>query len=355
MQSNKPETSQRMTYLDILRIAAIFAVIVVHITACDWDSIPVTSIRWQVLNLYNAASRWCIAGFVLMSGRTFLAPERSLPFAVLLKKNILRMLLSLLFWSTAYHLYETALGTGSIHAADLLCGIIKVFTLGARRHLWFLYLMIGLYLLTPLLRRVVVRFSTCQLVQGCIILLLISGTVPFVLSGTPLYAVMQYVMQVPGLIGLFVLGFCLDRVTISARTMRLLCVAGIFGAVFTIVGTSLLSIYTGTATPLLYNNTAPNVVVPAIALLAFGKKRLYALSFGEKWDARITRFASLTFAIYLIHDFFVIPLELGLCGLSVGLLQPMLSVVTFSAWVLLLCTPVAYLLRKIPIINQYIA
>lgn len=348
-------TTQRMVYLDIFRIAAIFSVIVIHVTACEWSTLPVSSIRWQVLNLFNAANRWCIAAFVMMSGRAFLDLTKSLSFADLIKKNIPRMLCSLLFWATAYHLYETALVNGTITARDLLGGVVAVFTLSARRHLWFLYMMIGLYLLTPLLRKLVARFTVRTLTTVSIALLLVSGGSPFLLSSLPSYAYMQYVMQVPGFIGLFLLGFCMEKLRLSARTLRILCLAGIFGVVITIAGTSILSLYTGTATQILYTNTAANVVITAVGLLAFGRKRLYALSFGARWDKRISLFSSLTYGIYLIHDFFIIPLELGLGGMSISILQPTLSVLAFSCWIMLLCTPIVYLLRKIPVINQYIA
>ncbi len=354
-KADKAVRTQRMVYLDIIRIVAIFSVIVIHVTACEWSVLPVSSVRWQMLNLFNAANRWCIAGFVLMSGRAFLDLTKSMPFADLLKKNVLRMLFSLLFWATAYHLYETALIKGSIAVGDLLGGVTAVFTLSARRHLWFLYMMIGLYLLTPPLRKLVARFSVRVLTIASIVLLLVSGISPFFLSGLPSYTYMQYVMQVPGFIGLFVLGYCLEQMDFSARTLRVLCGAGILGAVITIAGTSLLSLYTGTATQLLYTNTVPNVVITAVGLLAFGRKRLYTLSFGTIWDKRISRFSSLTYGIYLIHDFFVIALEQGLGGVTPALLPQPVSVVAFSGCIFLFCVPVVYLLRKIPVINQYIA
>ncbi len=348
-------TTQRMVYLDIFRIAAIFSVIVIHVTACDWSTLPVWSWRWQVLNLFNAANRWCIAAFAMMSGRAFLDLTRSVSFADLIKKNIPRMLFSLLFWATAYHLYETALINGTLTARDLLGGVAAVFTLSARRHLWFLYMMIGLYLLTPLLRKLVARFTLRTLTVVSIALLLLSGGSLFLLSSLPSFAYMQYVMQVPGFIGLFLLGYCMEQLRFSARVLRTLCIAGILGVVITIAGTSFLSLYTGTATQILYTNTVPNVVITAVGLLAFGRKKMSALSFGAKWDKRISWFSSLTFGIYLIHDFFIIPIELGLGGMSMSIMQPTLSVVAFSCWIMLLCTPVVYLLRKIPVINQYIA
>lgn len=348
-------SSSRLVYLDMIRIAAIFSVIVIHITACEWGSLPVASLRWQMLNLYNAVSRWCIAGFVLMSGRAFLDLSRPLPFRVLLKKNILRMFWSLLFWATAYHLYETYLTVGRVTVLDLYGGVVRVFTLNARRHLWFLYLMIGLYLLTPLLRYLIARFSIRTLAAASIVLLAVSGITPLALSTSALYPLMQYVMQVPGFVGLFVLGYCLDHLRLSKGAVRLLYAAGLLGAVFTVAATSLVSLKTGSATQIFYSNTAPNVIITAIGLLVFGRRKLYALSFGPVWDKRLSRFATLTYAIYLVHDFFVIALDRGLGGVSIHLLQPAFSVVVFSCWVLLLCTPVAYLLRKIPVINRFLA
>ncbi|MFA9381035.1 MAG: acyltransferase [Acetanaerobacterium sp.] len=354
-QRTEKNRCERMIYLDIIRILAVFAVIVIHISACEWADLPVASLRWQALNLYDAAARWCIPAFVMMSGRAFLDPRKTLKPGTLMKRNVLRMVISLLFWATAYHLYEVVLTKGTLDAADLAGGVIGVFTFSARRHLWFLYLMIGLYLLTPFLRRLTAGRSTRRLTLVSILLLLVSGITPIALSALPSYSYMQYVMQVPGFIGLFILGHLLERISLSSGAARGLCLAGLFGMGFTVAATSLLSLHLGTATQIFYSNTAPNVVITAVGLLVYGKRRLFTLSLGEKWNGRLARFSELTFTIYLIHDFFVIPLDMGTGGFSLNPFPPILSVFVFSFLVFCICTPFAYLICRIPILNRYIA
>ena len=63
--------------LDLLRILAMLAVIIVHIGAGETDTLSHTDINWKILTFFGAVMTWQIPCFVMISGRFFLDPERT--------------------------------------------------------------------------------------------------------------------------------------------------------------------------------------------------------------------------------------------------------------------------------------
>ena len=142
------EKTERVIYLDILRIAATFAVIMIHVTGLHWMSLDLYSSDWDIYNLFRGLSRWAVPIFVMISGSVFLCEKRTTKYETILKKNLIRIFTAFLFWSVVYALYNY---NGSI--SQLIHDIIR-----GSGHMWFLYLIAVLYLLTPLLRWI---YSSC--------------------------------------------------------------------------------------------------------------------------------------------------------------------------------------------------
>ena len=69
---------QRVIYLDYLRIAATFCVVVLHISGQNWYTTSVNSFEWNVLNFYDSIVRWVVPIFVMISGALFLDNEKEL-------------------------------------------------------------------------------------------------------------------------------------------------------------------------------------------------------------------------------------------------------------------------------------
>ena len=67
---------QRVVYYDYLRVFAIIAVIVIHVSAQEWSDFSGRSYEWQVFNVYNAIARWGVSVFLMISGSLFLSINR---------------------------------------------------------------------------------------------------------------------------------------------------------------------------------------------------------------------------------------------------------------------------------------
>lgn len=64
-------SSRRVIYYDILRIAAIFFVVAVHLSAQHWLDVDVSSRAWFAFNLYCTTGKWSVPVFVMISGALF--------------------------------------------------------------------------------------------------------------------------------------------------------------------------------------------------------------------------------------------------------------------------------------------
>ena len=136
---------ERVAYLDLLRVVSICFVVMIHTVYQSFNSLPVEGWEWQTLNVYDSLSRWAVPIFVMISGALFL--DRQKPLREILKKNVLRLVTAYLFWLAVYSVIN------QIYYHDFdstLTHIIK-----GHYHMWFILMIIGLYLVTPLLRKIV--------------------------------------------------------------------------------------------------------------------------------------------------------------------------------------------------------
>lgn len=135
-------------WADRLRILATIMVIAVHISGTVAEEYTVyDSWWWWAGNLYDSFGRAGVPLFVMLSG--FLLLRRDEDLGVFIKKRLIRVGIPALFWMGVYSFYSF-----KAHGQPAtLFEAFKLFIKGpVYYHLWFIYLIIGLYLLVPLIR-----------------------------------------------------------------------------------------------------------------------------------------------------------------------------------------------------------
>ena len=146
------ENKERIIYFDLLRVVAIFAMMMLHVAASQFDSVAVGSSEWFWFNFYDSIVRFCVPVLVMISGIFFLDPKRTYSIEKLLKKNVFRLVTAYFFWAFCYALVDAFLEYRTFHMEFVQSLVKNTFT--GRYHLWFVYMMIGLYLLVPILRKI---------------------------------------------------------------------------------------------------------------------------------------------------------------------------------------------------------
>ena len=354
------ENKERVIWLDILRIFSILAMVFLHTFTGNflgadsaWRVADPATLDWQILNIFDCLVRFCVPAFCMISGVLFLDPAKDQPIKKLFSKNILRIAVSFAVWSVVYAVAGIFL-RGETFGVAALVGAVKNTALG-HYHLWFLLMLIGFYMVVPLLRHIAAdkTLSTYFLVL-CFVFHFLENAAMLV---TPLANFVQIQSDklslgfVGGYIGYFLLGNHLYRYPPSQKVRRLLYAAGVVSFLLTAAFVGANGYLNGKADGALYEYLLPNTFFEATAVFLFFRARFENKTYSDKAVRVIGFLSALSFRVYLTHDLFNMLLHrLGFTALTVTplLSVPLLTVIVSGA-ALLLTT----VLRKIPVFNKY--
>ena len=140
----------RIYSYDIMRFIAILAVIMIHTSAIFVISSDGTTADFVLANVLDSLSRFSVPLFLMISGALMLNEKKEID-----NKKIFRsaagFFVLLVVWSIIYSLYDTVLlpylSSSPISIKSAILSAIKGYG-----HLWYLYVTVGLYLITPVLR-----------------------------------------------------------------------------------------------------------------------------------------------------------------------------------------------------------
>ena len=340
----------RVISFDILRTIAAFAVVTLHVAARRfYTSFPFG--EWEVLNVYDSLSRWGVPIFVMISGALFLDSKKYVTIKKLYGKNIVRILCAFLFWSVVYQFYATSEDTT---LRQFVCGVIK-----GPAHLWFLKMLLGLYVIIPIIRLIVIdrKIEFYFLVLA----FLTSFIIPLFLN------IMRYYVPVlnvaatnlintiglniaSGYIGYFVLGHYLSTIDINYLKGMFYCM-GALSFLIVIILTSKISHYLGSPTIVLYDNLTPFTLFEAIAIFVF--VTVNSEVFPQRFYSKVLNISKMSFGVYLIH-YMVIMVADEQFGINTSNYNAILFVPCFSLFVFVVSYIISWILSKIPIINRFV-
>jgi len=320
--------------LDAARWMAALAVVLLHCAA-----FPLTTTTeygspgWQWANVYDAATRWCVPVFVMISGALLLDPDKREGYRRFYLRRAARILPAIVFWSILFLLWRAwiyRLEDVSVEPLDWL----RLATSGEPYyHLWYLYMLVGLYLFTPCLRLLYRGSSVRQrlfIMMAVFALAMLQGLYrEFSDAGYGFFLVwfLPYV-------GYFMAGRLMFE-----RQLRLPMPALVFmtSIVLTAAGASAMT----TPEELnVYFYDAFSLTVPWMSLAVF------QLMLDARRLPRLSPLVPLTFGIYLVHPLFLdIGKQTGWYEPDAGAAWqvPVAAVVVFA-----LSAAAVWLLRRVP-------
>ena len=345
--------SQRIAYFDVLRVLATLAVVVLHLSAQHWADIDVTSRAWFAFNLYDSAVRWAVPMFVMISGALFL--RRDISLSAILQKNVLRIGIAFAFWSAIYALIDFAVYDAAPSAA-----LMQFFR--GHYHMWFLFMIVGLYLIVPLLRkfccdRSLTRYFLLLSFIFAFFLPQLAALLSFVSPdfGSTLRAILASAQFdfVLGFTAYFVGGYYLSRRTFTKYEELVIYLAGVVGFLFTVYATLRLSLAQNTPSELFYSYETPNVLLTAVALFVFAKQHLNFPHMGKTARNILHKLSKYSFGAYLCHAM-LIDLLSNRFGLDTLSCNAFFSVPLLALIVSIGAFLISALLHHIPLLKKYI-
>ncbi len=343
--------NSRILYLDLLRIAAVCAVIIIHIACRNKNSTDVHTIGWMGKNFFNGFSRWGVGVFVMISGALFLG--RDVPVRKIWKKHILRIALSFMAWSFVYSFVF------NIRERNMV-SFLKDFAAG-HYHLWFLLMIIGMYAIVPLLRKITAdeKLTVYFLALSFTAAFAVPEAVSLIRHVSPgLADVAQKIIDRArfhyplGLTFYFVLGHYLSRKELSGRAERILLILGLAGFIITICGNYAVSLRKNASAEYIFGDNTVNVALQAVGVFVLFKKCFGGLHPGEKAEKIIRALSGYTFGVYLVHVLMITAAE-RLLHLHADSLNPFLSIPLAFLLVCAASFLVSAVLNRIPVVKKY--
>ena len=266
----KQKINQRVIYLDLLRVVATFAVILLHVSAGDFLSLSFSG-DWYIALVYDSLVRWSVPVFVMISGALLLNPNKEITYQDILKKRVPRLLLAYVFWALLYVLYGFALrGFDGFTIRRLFRGAIVTPSV----HLWFLPMLMGVYLLIPMLRKIA---QDNRLMRYALIIWIVFVFVSFFQFVEAFKLVKHFyslfrMNSIVGFSGYFLLGYFLFQYDFSKRQRIWIYLLGIAGVSVIIFATIHIAVSTGEANERYFSNLSIQVAAMATALFVFVKE-----------------------------------------------------------------------------------
>ena len=289
-----------MHYLDNARIFTIVAVITLHVSGDFLLDSDIGSSNWWLRNFFESATRWCVPVFVMISGALLLDPHKQESTKVFYQKRLQRIGIPLVFWSLLF-LSWTALRQwlvgGSVDFSVLLKNLLSG---EPYYHLWYLYMLVFLYLFSPLLIAIVKRSNREQLVFITFIMFVLAALNTLIdtifATNTDLF-VFWFLSFIP----YYVAGYLIRTDDNNYRLSSLLSV--LIGSIAATVLACFIGAYFFNlgVWQYFYKYLSVTMIPMSISIMYLFKKIDYVL-ISKVIDKKVV---SLVFGIYLIHPFYI--------------------------------------------------
>ncbi len=341
--------------VDLIRTIAIVMVVVVHASFFPYkipgEITPMVTVNWFTSDVFGAIGFLGVPLFVMLSGALLLNPAKAdEPMGVFYKKRFWRVGLPLIFWTIVYFVWSFYVRGNPLSLLSIEQGLIS----GSYPILWFLYMIVGLYLVAPMLRVMVKHLDRAKF--AVLLALWFAGTIAVsVITTFSSFDYTAYLFVIPDWLGFFLLGIYIANTkmcpALAYSGLLLGLLVAVLGAWFITAG--LGEAYTG----YFHGYLTFNMIIASAALFwvltSIPRSRF---SSGNTFASHVISWIGQnTLAIYMVHIIVLETLELGLLGymwpFTSNLLidVPLIASVTFGFSVAII-----YPLKKIPYIKKLI-
>lgn len=345
-----------LTYVRSIRAIAMIAIVTLHVAfplVYAYDSAPYGD--WWAGSFFYLFGKAGSPLFVMVSGLLLLDPGRDMTISSFFRRRFVKVLFPFLAWAGIYLVYRVIMKSEAIGPTDMVDALVMG---PVYYHLWFIQMILGLYLATPILRVYIKGASRRDLAYFLSVWFVALAILPIVTRFTGIRFGIE-VMVATGFVGFFVLGYALKPFVLDRRGIRL-AIAAIVGSVaFTQLATHALTVGNGgTFDNFWVRNESINIIVLAVS--AFLVLR------SIDWDALFAKVRGLRFVlmsisnnslgIYFVHVIVIETLALGWLKVTLDgqTFLPFLAIPLVAALTIAISAAITATLKRIPVLRSIV-
>lgn len=223
------KTSPYVIYADILKILASLSVVFIHVVSTLWYTLDPHLKSWAYLNFADTISRWCVPAFIMVSGLLLLNPKKEISFKNLFFKYIAKIFILLLFWIIFYAFINIW------YVNDFSIKLFFNYIVNSQYHLWYLYILLGLYIITPILKKII-KEENKFIIEYFLVLWFIYNFLNYI-SQLPNFSNLSIIFSkfdfnfITGYIGYYILGYYLHTYSIKKIYRIILYILGLLSII----------------------------------------------------------------------------------------------------------------------------
>lgn len=338
-------SAKRYGYLDVLRIFCAVMVVVAHIpiNAVTLSKEGLSQLSIDITSIIHQEISVVVPVFLMITGTIFFNSSKEYTFKDIWK-YVRRFVICLLTFGVAFSFVEQVFAKEPISVLMLWNALKAVISGNLWDHMWYVYMIIGIYLVLPIIKPFFAKASNKTVIYCLILLFVFNALFPQIEKITginigfnlPISGMYLFYIIAGGL--LFRLGSeKLKKWAYISIFTSLLCIVGIAYTVFSEKPVIILGFQ--------------SAIMAVFAVSFF----IIVQYFGRNINsgAKMTEISNLTWGVYIIHPVFI---HIVTRGLKINPLQyyPYITLPLMMIFCTLLSFITIYLLRKIKFVRQYI-
>ena len=341
--------SKREVWLDLLRIASAFLVIVNHTNSRVFQQTQPGQAVWWLSLLWYYVSKLAVPLFVMVSGACLLNRRESWTKAL---SRALRVLCALLVFAYLYFLHDAWVHYGlwpRMLRLDLL--LADLWTQQVSDGFWYLYFYMGLMLMLPLLQKLAHGMQSRDYAWLIGLCLALDGLWPLLAHYLPGLALPSY-MQTPlytGYLGLFFAGHWIrQNAAFSARRRALIGLAASLAFSLALTYLEVFRVGEGEKYWFMDDRLHPSLFTCTASLCAMTLFKGAGSRFSGRACRAATELGGCAFGVYLLQDWLIAQTKTRLFAPLRDILSPFPAVLIWEAAVFALGLALSFGLRHLP-------
>ena len=315
MSKMHPDSSggSHIAYIDVLRVLSMISVVFLHTAAGSLRG-NLGSPVWHASNVLTSIMSSSVPIFFMISGAMLLNSEKTLSIGFTFKKRLPKALMPLLSWSLIAVFYFAAMGyimTAEVNWADMVSKLRHITSQPVTVHLWFMYALIPLYILSPVLKKMTDALSKDLMRYLLLVWVVFSSVLPTLSALAPARFQSFFILDpsynlnfLNGYLGYFIMGYFLFKYE-KPVSKRLLAGIIISDSVIISLGTWYKTNTSGQYSELFKGYSRVFMVILSIAIFLLIKEVFRNRRLSDRASETLGVLSSASFGIYLLHNLLV--------------------------------------------------
>lgn len=289
----------------------------------------------------------------MLTGALLLQPSKNESLSVFFKKRWARIGLPWIFWGGAYFAWDFLVEHQAFTSSAIIQGLLN----GPYYQFWYLYMLVGLYLLTPILR-IFIAHADQTIIKYFVILWFLGVAIIPVFGLLTTYQLSSDVFTITGYVGYFVLGTYLLMVQIRRLTLSIFMILGI---ALTAISTYVLAATVGGGEMYFFQGYfSPTLILASVMvfllLLTIQPPSVQKVTRPSTGNKLIKVISENSLALFLFHVMILESLQRGYFGFAINgnTINSIIGVPLMTVIVLFVSLAIILLLKKVPYLKKLI-